>query len=700
MLYRQNNLQAFILFLILWVCVGSKILAQSIDPIEIKHKDDWFSIGTHVSTFLDDSRALNVEDIIQDEYLTAFQKSNREIVNKGVTKSTLWTQFAVQNHLHESCFLEITNFALDSIELYELTEDGYTHLASSGSYKQFEDFEIKYNSFIFELTSNDGNLKNYVIKVSHTRGTQFAVNVSTLKGLAQKKHKYDFVHGLYFGFMLLVILYNLFLYFSIKDISYVYYVLYAGFMTLLNASLTGYGFEHLWPSLPEINKYQDFMGVLLCVSGVVFATNFLETKKYVPVLHNIFLGFIGVFVISTFVIFSGNFMMGTILVESASFLLIIFFFVVAFRMLQSGYKQARFFLYAWSVLLLGVALFILKDFDIIPYNVFTVYSLQIGSAAEALLLSFALADRINVYKKEKEQAQQNMLESLRENEKLIINQNQLLEMKVNERTALLNKSLTELKDTQSQLIHAEKMASLGELTAGIAHEIQNPLNFVNNFSELGIELINDMNEQIDSRDYEEVKNIARDISDSLDKINHHGKRADGIVKAMLLHSRTGKSQKESCDINQICDEYLKLAYHGFRAKDKSFNSNMETDFDTDIPLVEIVAQDFGRAILNIINNAFYAVQLRKQSNEKDYKACVKVRTEYLDSKTYIRISDNGSGIQDSLKEKIFQPFFTTKPTGKGTGLGLSLTYDIILAHGGTIDLESKEGVGTTFTICI
>jgi signal transduction histidine kinase len=169
---------------------------------------------------------------------------------------------------------------------------------------------------------------------------------------------------------------------------------------------------------------------------------------------------------------------------------------------------------------------------------------------------------------------------------------------------------------------------------------------------------------------------------------------------MLLHSRTGKSQKESCDINQICDEYLKLAYHGFRAKDKSFNSNMETDFDTDIPLVEIVAQDFGRAILNIINNAFYAVQLRKQSNEKDYKACVKVRTEYLDSKTYIRISDNGSGIQDSLKEKIFQPFFTTKPTGKGTGLGLSLTYDIILAHGGTIDLESKEGVGTTFTICI
>jgi two-component system, NtrC family, sensor kinase len=280
-----------------------------------------------------------------------------------------------------------------------------------------------------------------------------------------------------------------------------------------------------------------------------------------------------------------------------------------------------------------------------------------------------------------------------------------LEIQVAERTLQLTRqkeelqhALTELKATQSQLIQSEKMASLGELTAGIAHEIQNPLNFINNFSELNNELIEELKSQKTKLRMEEQDQILDDIFLNNEKINHHGKRADAIVKGMLQHSRSSSAAKELTDINALADEYLRLAYHGLRAKNKSFNATLNTDYDVSIGNINIVPQDIGRVILNLINNAFYAVVEKKKQAGDGFEPVVSVSTKKSANKVFINVKDNGNGIPDAIKEKIFQPFFTTKPTGQGTGLGLSLSYDIVKAHGGELKVETKEGEGSEFII--
>jgi signal transduction histidine kinase len=287
-----------------------------------------------------------------------------------------------------------------------------------------------------------------------------------------------------------------------------------------------------------------------------------------------------------------------------------------------------------------------------------------------------------------------------------------LEKLVEQRTIdLLNKNLeleaalAQLKATQTQLIHSEKMASLGELTAGIAHEIQNPLNFVNNFSEVNRELLLELKSEIQLGNIDDVKSLADDIIINEEKINHHGKRADTIVKGMLQHSRSAGVTKEPTDINKLADEYLRLAYHGLRAKDNSFNAILKTDFNEEIGNIKIVPQDIGRVIMNLINNAFYAVDEKKKSlaasaSEASYEPTVSISTKRIGNNVEISIADNGNGITEAIREKIFQPFFTTKPTGQGTGLGLSLSYDIIKAHGGEIRVNSEEGLGSEFVIVL
>ena len=259
-------------------------------------------------------------------------------------------------------------------------------------------------------------------------------------------------------------------------------------------------------------------------------------------------------------------------------------------------------------------------------------------------------------------------------------------------------TLAELKATQAQLIHSEKMASLGELTAGIAHEIQNPLNFVNNFSEVSAELLDEMKEELEKGDLEEVSAIAGNLRQNMEKITHHGKRADSIVKGMLQHSRSSDGQKEPTDLNALVDEYLRLAYHGMRARNPSFHAALETDFDPDIPQVPVVPQDMGRVLLNLLTNAFQAVGEKSRQTPEGYQPRVRVQTEKTGKGLEIRVSDNGNGIPEEIRDKIFQPFFTTKPTGLGTGLGLSLSYDIVKAHAGKISVQSKEGEGSIFTI--
>jgi signal transduction histidine kinase/Tfp pilus assembly protein PilF len=278
---------------------------------------------------------------------------------------------------------------------------------------------------------------------------------------------------------------------------------------------------------------------------------------------------------------------------------------------------------------------------------------------------------------------------------LLMVRNNKQKQKIN---AKLENTLANLQATQKQLVQSEKMASLGELTAGIAHEIQNPLNFVNNFSEVSTELVDEMKSEIKKGNYDEVNVIADDVKQNLEKINHHGQRAADIVKGMLQHSRSSSGTKEPTDINALADEYFRLAYHGLRAKDKTFNATMKTDFDESIGNINIIPQDIGRVVLNLITNAFYAVNEKSKQGIAEYEPTVSVVTKKVNHQVEIRVTDNGDGIPAKIVDKIFQPFFTTKPTGQGTGLGLSLSYDIVKGHGGELKVETKEGMGTEFII--
>ncbi len=339
------------------------------------------------------------------------------------------------------------------------------------------------------------------------------------------------------------------------------------------------------------------------------------------------------------------------------------------------------------------------------------YRVFIGISAMILLFGSFLVSFISSQRKKLQYHKD--LEALHEEQRqTLTNQNIVLEQKVQERTVelthqkeALQQSLSELKLAQAQLVQREKMASLGELTAGIAHEIQNPLNFVNNFSEINTELLSEMKEQLSKEKFSEdghtqIDNLVSHVTDNFEKIKQHGKRADAIVKGMLQHSRTSTGNKELTDINLLCAEYIKLSYQGIRARDHSFNVDIQTDFDAGLPKINIVPQEIARVILNLLNNAFYSVDEKKKKLGGEFAPSVFIGTSREPDRLKIRIRDNGMGVPDKIKDKIFNPFFTTKPSGQGTGLGLSLSYDIIKAAGGELKLASAEGEFAEFTITV
>ena len=361
----------------------------------------------------------------------------------------------------------------------------------------------------------------------------------------------------------------------------------------------------------------------------------------------------------------------------------------------------------WTIAMLGVLLFVLDIFNWFPESSITLSILRTVFAALIVPLTYALHlawefrsanKELRLQLKQVQGLSEKTLRQEKEKQQILSSQKEMLEQQVAERTAELKQSLENLKSTQAQLIQSEKMASLGELTAGIAHEIQNPLNFVNNFSDVNQELLVELKDEADKGNIDDVKAIADDVINNEQKINHHGKRADAIVKGMLQHSRASTGTKEPTDINALADEYLRLSYHGMRAKDKTFNASLRTNFDTTIGKLNVVPPDIGRVLINLFNNSFYAVSEKKKIMGNGYDPIVSVSTKKVDSKAEIRVKDNGNGIPPKIVDKIFQPFFTTKPTGQGTGLGLSLSYDITKAHGGMIRVETREGVFTEFVV--
>jgi two-component system NtrC family sensor kinase len=384
---------------------------------------------------------------------------------------------------------------------------------------------------------------------------------------------------------------------------------------------------------------------------------------------------------------------------------------ISVKALKQKKTGARLFLTGIVISSVFFILFNIPDFIALQPFLLVCFELAFAFLIPAIFLSILLAGEfaqnlISLRQRlaEVESLSAQTLQQEIEKQQILSGQNEVLEQKVIERTAELNQSLNDLKVTQTQLIQAEKMASLGELTAGIAHEIQNPLNFVNNFSEVNQEMLDELEEELNKGDINEAKVIAADIRQNEEKISHHGKRADAIVKGMLEHSKAGSGSKELTDINALADEFMRLSYHGLRSKDKSFNADLVTHFNEALPKANISQQDIGRVLLNLFNNAFYAVNEKRKTARPDYKPEVFVTTSSppLGGRgVVVLVRDNGNGIPDVIKDKIMQPFFTTKPTGEGTGLGLSLSYDIVVkGHGGSISVNTKEGEFTEFVVTL
>ena len=458
-----------------------------------------------------------------------------------------------------------------------------------------------------------------------------------------------------------------------------------------------------------VNAIQVLFTIMMVLLVVVVLAKVFKNK--VPGKLLIFLSTL--LVIAYYNILVGHIMLLTVLIAIASVIIALYYVFTSWKRLKgaqwaivAGVMTTLFWVLLWVIMTS-------RETETTPLTFH--YGLTI--AITGIYLSFPLSLLVYVSVRFRE-----IISEVRENARKVVlvteekrqqslNQQKILEEEVKRQTADLRATLENLRSTQAQLIQSEKMASLGELTAGIAHEIQNPLNFVNNFSDVNKELIEELkeerNKEAGTRNEHREKEIIQDLQANEEKINHHGKRADAIVKGMLQHSRSSSGQKEATDINALCDEYLRLSYHGVRAKDKDVKTvpiaiGIETDFDDSVGKINVIPQDIGRVLLNLFNNAFYAVneKLKAQNSQltANYKPLVSVQTKKINNEVQIRVSDNGNGIPQKIVDKIFQPFFTTKPTGQGTGLGLSLSYDIIKAHGGEIKVETREGEGSEFVI--
>ncbi len=575
-------------------------------------------------------------------------------------------------------FSEIRSYGVQN---GKLTNTGITGFFVPASLR---DYHSRHTQSLLNLSLSSENRltlwvhinKNYTIKSSFPNLTIYDPNI-TLPTYTYEKR--DFM---IFGIFLIVWILSLIMYIYLKDETSLWF--FVLMTTLIVQNLTTWSSDPLTSVLyPENPKYGYYIGILPSFFNQIFLLQFsrifvnlqFKNKKLdkMMIWAMIALFFVDLILFYSSIYFENDNLIG------------VFFVIYGLIYIASGTTYLTLKTPLSKFIGGAILLFIIPQLIPLPFdNKYLTYSALI------LTITSGVGYRVKLLFQDRLQAE-------KEKKDLVIQQNTLLEKQVADRTVELTNSLQELKSTQAQLIQSEKLASLGELTAGIAHEIQNPLNFVNNFSEVSVELANELQEALRHRGIEansEEGELVSDLIQNQEKIHHHGKRASSIVKGMLEHSRTSTGEKELTDINALADEYLRLAYHGLRAKDGSFNADFKTDFDESLPKIEIIPQDFGRVLLNLINNAFYATKSVK-------KPLVLIKTERVENGVMISIKDNGTGMSEDIKAKIFQPFFTTKPTGEGTGLGLSLAYDIVMkGHGGTIEVESKEGVGTEFIILI
>lgn len=710
------NFNYLLFFLITFLPAGvlsAQQVSFTIDP-SMEH----VSLGKNIEILEDKTGELTILDVTSPEMSQHFSPSEDEEPSFGFTSSAYWVKLTIKNPLDDPVewFLEIGYPLIDFIDLY--IPDGYGAFVvkKTGDRLPFNTREISYRNVLFRLNENPDSQKTYYVRFETSSSMNFPLHFWLQDALLEKISVEQILFGVFYGAVLIMIIYNVFLFLGFRDRSYVYYVLFITSFGLLQLALNGLAFQYLWSNWSWwANVNVPFFIFASSITLSQLGRYALNTKENAPLWDKILkfenILFIAGMLFSLLMPYAVSIRIGT----ASAIIAIVGLIIISLICVKQRHRPAYYFTAAWSLFFFGVILFSLKTFGVLPSNFITNWSIQIGAFAMLVLLSLALGDRINTEKKEKYLAQKEVLKGQQQLVETLKESERILEQRVSERTAeleaqniSLNKKTKELQDSHAQLIQAEKMASLGELTAGIAHEIKNPLNYINNFAELSVGLVDDLKQDIekikdsmDSKTVEHVDEILKDLTYNAGEIKQSGSRADNIIQGMLLHSRGGDGERQDSDINVLLDQYLALAYHSMRAQHSTFEATMENDYDESIGKVSVVPQDLGRVFLNILNNACHAIFEKTKNSEVGYSPTLSVSTKSLGNKIEIRIRDNGHGIPEEIKDKIFNPFFTTKPTGEGTGLGLSLSYDIIVKeHRGDIKVESEKGSFTEFIITL
>lgn len=671
-------------------------------------KNDKRDIGDKILFFEDKGKRYSVDEVSSSAFDSKFVLSSQKVFNHSDT-SFYWVKLSIINNTDDKLLLEIPQPVLSEVDFfYRDSLTGKWHTMHAGFKVPLSQKFYRHQYQLFPLTKST---QEYYLRLQ-SKGIAIPMRIWEESLYEENSSNQKIIFGIFTGLMGFVVLINLFFFFSLRKFPHLHYAVLVLLYYLIAANVEGY-IVYVFPGLDLF--YGMFIYAIINMPiGISFAMLFLDTKNATPKLNKI--GWILFFYYVSY-IFWHRFLSPMYLAYVSNFhglLVVLIMAAFGIQVGRNGNKMGYYFFVSYMLFFVFAAIDTKSKLTGSPPYIFELSYVSIGFLIEALSLSYLLTVRFDWEKKSLEQerlkAQSLLLEQTRENERIIKEQNILLEHKVAERTNELiiekkkaEEALSQLQSTQSQLIQKEKLASLGELTAGIAHEIQNPLNFVNNFSELSVELAKELKEERlkgkEERDEALENELVEDLIQNQEKINLHGKRASSIVKGMLEHSRTATGERQLTDINQLADEYLRLSYHGLRAKNSSFNADYELIEDKTLAKVEVVPQEIGRVLLNIINNAFYAVHERAKPGKIPYQPKVTVITKVVDNYLELRVQDNGTGIPEAIKSKIFQPFFTTKPTGEGTGLGLSLSYDIVVkGHGGTLEAESEEGEGTTFIL--
>ncbi len=702
----------------LFCCSLFNAAAQPTISITAQHVISYF--GREVSVFQDSSNSLTLDGAIAKDLL--FTPSRTMVPNFGVSEFNNWIKFNLVNQSDdEHLVLNVSNPVIDEITLYTVRgtkrDSAVVHLSDSLGKRRFE-----HQFYTFDLSLKKGESATCYLKVVSSKQVLVPMTLSDEKTVVGEISRFDFRSGIYVGIMLTMLLYNLFLYFSAGDKHYLVYVHYIFWVAVAQVAILGYLNRFFPGSILASRHLITFAGAMSGIGSVIFVKSFLNVKAYAPKLlkwlNLVILGDVVALLLLLFDKAVVSYNMVNFVAASGSLIVLL----TGLLTYKNGNKSAKLFLIAWGIFLGSVIIYVLKDYGIVPYNLWTAHIVQIGASLEALLLSFALGDKINLYRKEKDASQARELAASLENERLIREQNSILEMKVEERTRALTSSneslrdaLRNLKEAQSQLVEAEKMASLGQLTAGVAHEINNPINFVtSNVAPLkrDINMVWETLDEIEKLAFDEqvsltekkdriesfkqemdIDYLKTEIEFLLKGMHDGAHRTAEIVKSLRIFSRVDEDTVKFADINEGLESTLVILSSLVRD-----GITVETIYG-DIPKVECHAGKLNQVFLNVLTNAVYAINDKFKNNPG---GTLHIETGIHEDEKYvfIRIVDNGVGIPEEIREKIFEPFFTTKDVGEGTGLGMSIAYNTIAKHHGRIVVNSELGEGTSFTLVI